>query len=189
MREQCDGLKARWENEKNCIADLREHKERREELNAELKRAERSGNLERAAEIRYGELVELEQELARSRSDRSTRDPVRRLPALGGGGRRGRRGGLAKWTGIPVSKMLEGEQEKLLGMEDQLRKRVVGQDEALRAVSAAVRRARAGLQDPESADRLVHLPRPNRSRQDRAGPRTGRVPLRRRARDGADRHE
>jgi ATP-dependent Clp protease ATP-binding subunit ClpB len=147
LREQCGGLKARWENEKTCIANLREHKERREELNAELKRAERAGNLERAAEIRYGELVELEGALTATQSkldslqsdgsllsEEVTAEEIAEV--------------AAKWTGIPVSKMLEGEQEKLLGMEDQLRERVVGQDEALRAVSAAVRRARAGLQDP-----------------------------------------
>jgi ATP-dependent Clp protease ATP-binding subunit ClpB len=148
LREQCDGMKARWENEKNCIADLRQHKERREELNAELSRTERSGNLERAAEIRYGELVALEQELTAIEaslaalqaegsllSEEVTADEVAEI--------------VSKWTGIPVSKMLEGEQEKLLEMEQVLRARVIGQEDALRAVSGAVRRARAGLQDPD----------------------------------------
>jgi ATP-dependent Clp protease ATP-binding subunit ClpB len=148
LREQCDGMKARWQNEKNCIADLRQHKERREELNAELKRTERSGNLERAAEIRYGELVRLEQELASIEtslaalqadgsllSEEVTAEEVAEI--------------VSKWTGIPVSKMLEGEQEKLLDMEQVLRRRVIGQEDALRAVSSAVRRARAGLQDPD----------------------------------------
>jgi ATP-dependent Clp protease ATP-binding subunit ClpB len=147
LREQCDGMKARWENEKNCIADLRQHKERREELNAELSRTERSGNLERAAEIRYGELVVLEQELTAIEaalaelqaegsmlSEEVTAEEVAEI--------------VSKWTGIPVSKMLEGEQEKLLDMEQALRQRVIGQEDALRAVSGAVRRARAGLQDP-----------------------------------------
>jgi len=148
LREQCAGMKARWENEKNCIADLRQHKERREELNAELKRAERAGNLERAAEIRYGELVAIEQELATIEaslaalqaegsllSEEVTAEEVAEI--------------VSKWTGIPVSKMLEGEQEKLRDMEKVLRRRVVGQEDALRAVSGAVRRARAGLQDPD----------------------------------------
>ncbi|MBW1843516.1 MAG: ATP-dependent chaperone ClpB [Deltaproteobacteria bacterium] len=148
LRGQCDGMKARWENEKNCIADLRQHKERREELNAELSRTERSGNLERAAEIRYGELVALEQELTAIEtslaalqaegsllSEEVTAEEVAEI--------------VSKWTGIPVSKMLEGEQEKLLEMEQVLRKRVIGQEDALRAVSGAVRRARAGLQDPD----------------------------------------
>jgi ATP-dependent Clp protease ATP-binding subunit ClpB len=148
LREQCDGMKARWENEKNCIADLRQHKERREELNAELSRSERSGNLERAAEIRYGELVAVEQELSAIEtalatlqaegsllSEEVTAEEVAEI--------------VSKWTGIPVSKMLEGEQEKLLEMEQVLRGRVIGQEDALRAVSGAVRRARAGLQDPD----------------------------------------
>jgi ATP-dependent Clp protease ATP-binding subunit ClpB len=147
LRSQCDAMKARWENEKSCIAKLRQQKERREELNAELSRTERSGNLERAAEIRYGELVALEQELTATEaelaglqaegsllSEEVTAEEIAEI--------------VSKWTGIPVSKMLEGEQEKLLGMEQALRKRVIGQEDALRAVSGAVRRARAGLQDP-----------------------------------------
>jgi len=148
LRGQCDGMKARWDNEKSCIAMLRKHKERREELNAELSRTERSGDLERAAEIRFGELVALEQELAKADaslaelqaegsmlSEEVTSEEVAEI--------------VSKWTGIPVSKMLESEQEKLLDMETVLRERVIGQEEALRAVSGAVRRARAGLQDPD----------------------------------------
>jgi ATP-dependent Clp protease ATP-binding subunit ClpB len=147
LRDQCGGMKARWENEKSSIARVREYKEHREELNAELKRAERAGNLERAAEIRYGELVQLEKDLEHEQgrltelqaegsllSEEVTSEEIAEI--------------VSKWTGIPVSKMLEGEQEKLLSMEDKLRVRVVGQDDALHAVSAAVRRARAGLQDP-----------------------------------------
>ncbi|HXV35920.1 MAG TPA: AAA family ATPase, partial [Myxococcota bacterium] len=147
LRAQCDGLKARWQNEKSCIAELRQRKERREELNAELSRSERSGNLERAAEIRYGELVQLERELETIEaklktlqaegsllSEEVTPEEVAEI--------------VSKWTGIPVSKMLEAEQEKLRDMEAVLRKRVIGQEDALRAVSGAVRRARAGLQDP-----------------------------------------
>ncbi len=147
LRDQCGGLKARWENEKTAISHVRELKERREELNAELKRAERAGNLERAAEIRYGDLVQLEKDLEGGQahlgelqeegsllSEEVTSEEIAEI--------------VSKWTGIPVTKMLEGEQAKLLSMEDQLRVRVVGQDDALSAVSAAVRRARAGLQDP-----------------------------------------
>ncbi len=139
-------MKARWENEKAAIAAVREHKERREELNAEFKRAERVGNLERAAEIRYGELVQIEKDLEREQarldelqqhgsllSEEVTSEEIAEIVSM--------------WTGIPVSKMLESEKEKLLHMEEQLRRRVVGQDEALAAVSNAVRRARAGLQD------------------------------------------
>ncbi len=147
---QDDGaaMKARWENEKGGIAQLRELKEKRETLNAELERTQRQGNLERAAEIRYGELVQLEKDLEAAGerladfqsagsllSEEVTSDEVAEI--------------VSKWTGIPVSKMLESEQQKLLQMEDQLSARVIGQDDALRAVSAAVRRARAGLQDPD----------------------------------------
>jgi len=149
LRNQGGAMKTRWENEKNVIAKLRDFKQRREELNAELERTQRQGNLERAAEIRYGELVQLEQSLDSERkqleqfqasqgsllSEEVSSEEIAEI--------------VSRWTGIPVSKMLESEQEKLLEMEDQLRKRVVGQDDALRAVSAAVRRARAGLQDPD----------------------------------------
>jgi ATP-dependent Clp protease ATP-binding subunit ClpB len=148
LTESCAGMKARWENEKQAIHRLQARKEKREELNAELKRAERQGSLERAAEIRYGELVELEKALESDQalldefqehgsllSEEVTSEEIAEIVAM--------------WTGIPVSKMLESEQEKLIHMEDVLRERVVGQDDALTAVSAAVRRARAGLQDPD----------------------------------------
>jgi ATP-dependent Clp protease ATP-binding subunit ClpB len=147
LGSEITALRARWDNEKGAIAKVRELKERREDLNVELERAQRQGNLERAAEIRYGELVNLEKELAKQQeglsqvqgqgpllSEEVTPDEIAEI--------------VSKWTGIPVSKLLEGEQEKLLQMERELHKRVVGQDEALAAVSAAVRRARAGLQDP-----------------------------------------
>jgi len=147
LRDQGSAMKARWENEKGAIARVRKLKERREGLQVELERAERQANLERAAEIRYGELVQLEKDLAAEQeqlaalqregsllSEEVTSEEIAEI--------------VSKWTGIPVAKMLEGEQAKLLSMEDQLRRRVVGQDDALRAVSAAVRRARAGLQDP-----------------------------------------
>ncbi len=140
-------LSARWSHEKDTIAHVRELKERREALTAELERTQRQGQLERAAEIQYGLLVELEKDLAAEQekldslqkegsllSEEVTAEEVAEI--------------VSKWTGIPVSKMLEGEQEKLLRMEDVLGSRVVGQEEALTAVSNAVRRARAGLQDP-----------------------------------------
>jgi ATP-dependent Clp protease ATP-binding subunit ClpB len=144
LRERLAGQKARWEAEKAEIGQVRELKQKREELNAELERVQRQGNLERAAEIRYGELPQLEQALAEAQekhekggglvSEEVTAEEIAEI--------------VSKWTGIPVSKMMEGEQDKLLHMEEKLRQRVVGQDEALRAVSNAVRRARAGLQDP-----------------------------------------
>ena len=148
LRDTGSAMKARWENEKSTIGRARDLMERRDDLRAEEQRAERAGNLERTAEIRYGELVALEKQLAAEQQRLSelqengsmvceevTSEEIAEI--------------VSKWTGIPVSKMLESEQEKLLSMEDQLRLRVVGQDDALRAVSAAVRRARAGLQDPD----------------------------------------
>ncbi|MAJ59611.1 MAG: ATP-dependent chaperone ClpB [bacterium TMED88] len=148
LRSKGDAMKARWENEKAVIADVRTAKERKEELELELERVTRTGNLERAAEIRYGELVQLEKEIDEEQvkldalqsegsllSEEVTSEEIAEI--------------VSKWTGVPVSKMLESEQQKLIHMEEALHQRVIGQDEALVAVSNAVRRARAGLQDPE----------------------------------------
>ena len=148
LRARSDSMKARWQNEKSAIADLSRAKERKEELELELERVTRSGNLERAAEIRFGDLVSIEQEMERDRealeelqaggsllSEEVTGDEIAEI--------------VSKWTGIPVTKMLESEQSKLVQMEAQLQNRVVGQEEALEAVSNAVRRARAGVQDPD----------------------------------------
>jgi ATP-dependent Clp protease ATP-binding subunit ClpB len=147
LRSESDAMRARWDNEKGTIARVGELHERREELEAELKRAERQAQYERAAQIKHGELGAIDREIA---------SEEKKLVEIQSGGSLVSREVTAeeiaeivsKWTGIPVSKMLEGEQAKLLRMEDQLRMRVVGQDDALAAVSAAVRRARAGLQDP-----------------------------------------
>ncbi|MFI5318660.1 MAG: ATP-dependent chaperone ClpB [Myxococcota bacterium] len=147
LQSQGAALKARWDNEKTAIAHVREIKEKREQLTAELERARRASNLERAAEIQYGLLRELEKqldaealklaELQKQGSVLSEEVTAEEIAEI-----------VSKWTGIPVAKMIEGEQEKLLRMEDNLRRRVVGQDEALGLVANAVRRARAGLQDP-----------------------------------------
>ncbi|MCZ6463467.1 MAG: AAA family ATPase, partial [Proteobacteria bacterium] len=147
LRARGDAMKARWQNEKGVIGQVRRAVERREELNAELERTLRQGNLERAAEIRYGELVALEKQLEEQQleladlheqgsllSEEVTSEEIAEI--------------VSKWTGVPVSKMLQSEQAKLLHMEDKLHQRVVGQEPALEAVSNAVRRARAGLQDP-----------------------------------------
>jgi len=148
LRDSGGAMKTRWENEKSAVGRARELMEQRDELRAEEKRAERSGNLERAAEIRYGDLVTLEKALTAEQerlselqahgsmiSEEVTAEEIAEI--------------VSKWTGIPVSKMLEGEQAKRLSMEDALRHRVVGQDAALHSVAGAVRRARAGLQDPD----------------------------------------
>ena len=147
LREVLDSKKGVWQIEKDLIGDVRAAKERREGLTAEYTRAERAGDLERAAELRYGKLVELENEIGQKQeeleklqaqgsvlSEEVTSEEIAEI--------------VSKWTGVPVSKMLEGEQQKLIDMETRLAQRVIGQDEALSAVSNAVRRARAGLQDP-----------------------------------------
>ena len=148
LRARSDSMKARWQNEKSAIADLSKAKERKEELELELDRVTRSGNLERAAEIRFGDLVSIEQTMDRDR------EVLEELQAGGSLLREEVTGDeiaeiVSKWTGIPVTKMLESEQSKLVQMETQLQHRVVGQNEALKAVSNAVRRARAGVQDPD----------------------------------------
>jgi ATP-dependent Clp protease ATP-binding subunit ClpB len=148
LREQSSEMKARWQAEKDAIEAIKQAKIELEEANRELERAEREADLERAAELRYGRIPELEQIVA---------DQEARLAELH------RDGGsmlteevteedvaqvVSKWTGIPVSRLMEGEVEKLIHMEERLHDRVVGQDEAVEAVSNALRRSRAGLSDP-----------------------------------------
>lgn len=148
QREVASGMKASWLREKEVIQNLRGLKERIEDLRLEYDKSERSGQLDRAAEIRFGilpaaekELAEIEEELAKTQAGGSfLREEVtdEDIAAI-----------VSRWTGIPVQKMLESEQRKLLQMEDRLHERVVGQDQAVEAVSDAVRRARSGLQDPD----------------------------------------
>jgi ATP-dependent Clp protease ATP-binding subunit ClpB len=147
LREENEELLAHWQNEKEAIARLRELKERIEELKYQEQTAEREGDLGKVAEIRYGTLVqaskELEEENARLMEFQKDRKMLKEevdeedVAEV-----------VAKWTGIPVSRLVEGEVEKLIKMEDRLRDRVVGQDIAIETVSNAIRRARAGLQDP-----------------------------------------
>jgi ATP-dependent Clp protease ATP-binding subunit ClpB len=147
LREQSSEMKVQWENEKEAISNIRRTKAEIEETKTEYERAERQGDLNRAAELRYGKLTELESELEAANA---------RLTELQNGrsmlkeevGEDDVAEVVSAWTGIPVSRMLEGEREKLLSMEDRLHERVVGQDEAISVVSDSVRRARAGLQDP-----------------------------------------
>ena len=151
LREKATALKAKWKKEKDLIARTRQLKERIEQLKLEEQTEERKGNLSRVAEIRYGLLRQAEEELAqltaqiddKSAGGRAPRmlkeevdeEDVARI--------------VSKWTGIPVSKMLEGEVKKLVAMEERLRQRVVGQDPALERVASAIRRSRAGLSDPK----------------------------------------
>jgi len=147
LGEKRNGLMVQWKSEKESIQKIRGVKEQIEKAKLEAEKAEREGNLGRAAELRYGKLLELRKQLDAESSKLSAvqaetkmlkeevdEEDVAEI--------------VSKWTGIPVSKMLEGEMQKLLHMEDRLRMRVIGQDDAIVAVSNAVRRARAGIQDP-----------------------------------------
>src|SRR6059036_492579 len=148
LRKETDALTKQWQAEKEAIKKIREIKEKMEQARMEADRAEREGDLGRAAELRYGRILDLDKQL-KAENDRlqklhgETRllkeevdeDDIARI--------------VAKWTGIPVTRLIETETKKLVQMEDRLRQRVVGQDEAIVAVSDAVRRARAGIQDPK----------------------------------------
>jgi ATP-dependent Clp protease ATP-binding subunit ClpB len=153
IREKANALTANWKREKELIARSRALKEKIEQLKIEEQAEERKGNLQRVAEIRYGLLRQAEQELNKLTSqmdtgaDKSVRSTPRMLKEEVDEEDVARI--VSKWTGIPVSKMLEGEVKKLINMEDRLRQRVVGQDAALERVSNAIRRSRAGLSDPK----------------------------------------
>ena len=137
-------MTARWKAEKEKVGSAAQTREALERLRAELAQAQRSGDLQRASEIMYGEIPLMEKRLAAADAEESPKDQMtpevvdaEQIAAV-----------VSRWTGVPVEKMLEGERDKLLHMEDSLRGRVVGQEEALVSVSDAVRRARAGLNDP-----------------------------------------
>ena len=147
LREQTNGLTARWQTEKGAIGAIRDVKARLDESRGKLEQAERRSDLETAARLRYGDIPQLERRLVEEEAalaelqktgtmlkEEVDADEVARV--------------VAKWTGIPITKLLEGEVDKLLRMEDRLHQRVIGQEDAIRAVANAVRRSRAGLQDP-----------------------------------------
>ncbi len=144
-REELSALTVRWQNEKGSIERVRELKEQLESLRSESERAERDGDLGRAAELRYGRIPAVEKELAQATE--STRDGQVMLKEEVGPDDVA--DVVSAWTGIPAGRLLEGETTKLLRMEDELSGRVVGQTEAVRAVSDAVRRARTGIADPD----------------------------------------
>jgi ATP-dependent Clp protease ATP-binding subunit ClpB len=149
LQERSSEMKARWQNEKEAIDRLKETKSELEEVTRDAERAERDADLERAAELRYGRIPELEKalgteeaklaELHRSGTTMLTEEVTEEDVAEV----------VGKWTGIPVSRLLEGEVDKLIHMEDRLHERVIGQDEAVEAVAGAMRRSRAGLSDPD----------------------------------------
>jgi ATP-dependent Clp protease ATP-binding subunit ClpB len=146
LQEQSDALRTRWEQEKTAIQAIRDSKERSEQVRHQIEQAQRAMDYARASELQYGTLVELEGQLQEQEErlrQLQTNHPLLKEEV----GSEDVAEVVAEWTGIPVSKLLEGEMEKLLRMEEALHQRVVGQDEAVRAVSNAVRRARAGLQD------------------------------------------
>ncbi len=148
LQEEVNAFKAKWKGEKELVNRIQQNKQQIEQLKFEAERAEREGNYGRVAEIRYGKLKELEDEIARIQEqlreaqgasamvkEEVTADDIADV--------------VSRWTGIPVSKMMQSEREKLLHLEEELHRRVIGQDEAIEAVSNAVRRSRAGLQDPK----------------------------------------
>ncbi|MCJ0977816.1 ATP-dependent chaperone ClpB [Rhodococcus sp. ARC_M12] len=145
LQEKLAGLSTRWQNEKNAIDSVRVLKEELENLRGESDRAERDGDLGRAAELRYGRIPTLEKELAAKTEASPAQGDVMLKEEVGPDDVADV---VAAWTGIPAGRMLEGETAKLLRMEDELGKRVVGQKDAVQAVSDAVRRSRAGVADP-----------------------------------------
>jgi len=148
LKEESKELHARWDTEKSAIQELQNTKEKIEETRLEIERAERANDLEKVARLRYGDLRKLEEKMTESEQrikelqgeDALLKEEVdaEEIAQI-----------VSRWTGIPISRLLEGETEKLIHMEDRLHERVIGQDEAVHVVSNAVRRSRAGLQDPD----------------------------------------
>ena len=148
MRDQFNAMKAKWENEKDAISKVQKLREELEQVNAEIERAERDYDLNKAAELKYGRLPQLKKQLEDEEAiaekqkesknsllrDKVTEEEIARI--------------VGRWTGIPVTKLMEGEREKLLHMDEVLHRRVFGQDEAVEKVSEAILRSRAGIQDP-----------------------------------------
>ena len=145
MRDTFNTQKAQWDNEKHSVEKLQKLREQIEDINKQIQKAKQNYDLEKAAELQYGELPKLQQQLEVEEkqvkeSDRSlvheavTDDEIARI--------------ISRWTGIPVTKLTEGERTKLLGLEDELHKRVVGQDEGVRLVTDAILRSKAGIKDP-----------------------------------------
>ena len=148
LREQFNGMKARWENEKQSIGRVQSLRQEIEKINAEIEMAQNRYDLNKAAELKYGRLPQLQKELEEAEAsgeaeekedtllrDKVTEEEISRI--------------VARWTGIPVAKLMEGEREKLLHLEDILHRRVIGQDEAVTKVSDAILRSRAGIRDPK----------------------------------------
>ncbi|HTZ86688.1 MAG TPA: AAA family ATPase [Solirubrobacteraceae bacterium] len=150
LEDRSAEMKRQWEAEKQAISGISETKEKLDAARTEMERAEREGNLQRAAELRYGEIPELERKVAEYESAEREREggeaPVFLKEEVDADDIAEV---VGRWTGIPVSRLMEGETEKLVHMEERLHERVVGQDRAIEAVASALRRSRAGLQDPD----------------------------------------
>ena len=176
LSEEANALRARWETEKSAIDEIRGTKSQIDNVKVQIEQAERTADLEASARLRYGTLVELDQQLARQEA---------RLNELQASGAMLKEEVdaedvsqiVSKWTGIPVNKLIEGEVEKLLRMEQRLDRRVVGQTDAIRIVSNAVRRSRAGLQDRQRPIGSFIFLGPTGVGKNRIGPGAGRVPV------------
>ena len=162
LREQEHAFRAKWEGEKALVNQIQQDKQQMEQLRFEAERAEREGNYQRVAEIRYGKLQALEEDIKRIQRELAGQSGNSETAGFSGSTENAENRlvreevtaddiaeVVSRWTGIPVNRMLQSEREKLLHLEEELHKRVVGQDEAINAVSDAVRRSRAGLQDPK----------------------------------------
>ena len=208
-QEQLTGLLARWDREKSSLNKVGELKKQLDDLRTQVERAQRDADFETASRIMYGEIPAVERELAQASAQAG--DDARSAAAAASGvaadgaevpaGAEGRpmvkeevgpddvADVVSAWTGIPAGRLLEGETGKLLRMEDELGHRIIGQGRAVQAVSDAVRRARAGIADPDRPSGSFLFLGPDRCRQDGAGQGAGRVPVRRRAGHHQDRHE
>ena len=145
-KDQFNAQKAQWENEKNAIGRVQQLREQMEALNRQIETAEQNYELEKAAELKYGKLPQLKQQLEQEEKlaaeaketsmlrDKVTEEEIAKI--------------VERWTGIPVSRLVQGEREKLLALAERLHGRVIGQDEAVQAVTEAIQRSRAGIQDP-----------------------------------------
>ena len=187
LKEERDALRSRWDQERQAIQAISELRDQMDQTRVEIDQAQRNYDYNKAAELQYGKLVQLQEQI---------KEEERRLVQLQANGKLLKEevdaediaDVVSRWTGIPVSRLMEGEIEKLLKMEERLHQRVIGQDEAISAVSNAIRRSRAGSVRSEPAIGKFHFPWPDGCRQNRAGAGTGRIPVRRRPGDGSDRH-
>ena len=179
LQAESDALKAQWQAEKEAVQKLRALREQIEQVKIEIEQAERPYDLNRAAELKYGKLTELESKLKTEETRLAEKQSGKRLlkeevdeediAQV-----------VSRWTGVPVSKLLEGEMQKLLHLEDELHKRVIGQDEAVPGRGGGGHARARRIERSQPPDRQFHLPGSDRRRQNRAGPGAGGISVRRR---------